>query len=151
MIDINRLKMWQVNIPHTRTPPPPAWMCSWCQILTLQSVCLSRNQDSSDQMFCSFAVCFWWVFDHFHILYIKWFCALIKDVQWLSRWSSTIGCLPHFPLLGSIITKPLYNKLKQIIKAYECKRCNSFKILVGPAGQGQLCCLCVCTRVPYYE
>ncbi len=52
-------KVWQENIPHTITPPAPAWTvetrqdgsmlsCSLRQIMTLSSEC-SRNQDSSDQ------------------------------------------------------------------------------------------------------
>ncbi len=55
-------KMYQENIPHTITPPPPAWtvetrqdgsMLSWSlrQILTLPSEYRSRNRDSSDQAF----------------------------------------------------------------------------------------------------
>ena len=63
----------QINIPHTITPPPPAWtidtrqdgsMLSCClrQILTLPSECHSRNRDSSDQatFFQSSIVQFWW-------------------------------------------------------------------------------------------
>ena len=52
---INQTKVCQENNPYTITPPPPAWtvntsqvesMDSYClcQILTLPSVCLSRNQ-----------------------------------------------------------------------------------------------------------
>ncbi len=63
----------QENIPHTITPPPPAWTvetrqdgsmlsCALCQILTLPSECRSRNQDSSDQatFLQSSFVQFWW-------------------------------------------------------------------------------------------
>ncbi len=66
-------KVCQENIPHTTTPPPPAWTvetrqdgsmlsCSLCQILTLSSECRSRNRDSSDQgtFFQSSIVQFWW-------------------------------------------------------------------------------------------
>ncbi len=66
-------KVCQENIPHTITPPPPAWIvetrqdgsmlsCSLRQILTLPSECRSRNQDSSDQamFFQSSVVLFWW-------------------------------------------------------------------------------------------
>ncbi len=53
-------KGYQENIPHTITPPPPAWTietrqdgsmlsCTLRQILTLPSECRSRNRDSSDQ------------------------------------------------------------------------------------------------------
>ncbi len=65
--------MCQENIPHTITPPPPAWTietrqdgsmlsCSLHQILTLSSECWSRNRDSSDQatFFQSSIVQFWW-------------------------------------------------------------------------------------------
>ncbi len=52
--------MCQENIPHTITPPPPAWTaetrqdgstlsCSLRQIMTLLSECRSRNRDSSEQ------------------------------------------------------------------------------------------------------
>ncbi len=64
-------KLCQKNIPHTITPPPPAWTvetrqdgsmlsCSLRQILTL--TCRSRNRDSSDQatFFQSSIVQFWW-------------------------------------------------------------------------------------------
>ncbi len=65
-------KVCQENIPHTITPPPPAWTvekkqdgsmlsCSIWQILTLPSECHSRNRDSSDQatFFQSSIVQFW--------------------------------------------------------------------------------------------
>ncbi len=53
-------KVCQENIPHTITPPPPAWTiktsqdgsmlsCSLRQTMTLPSECCSRNRDSSDQ------------------------------------------------------------------------------------------------------
>jgi len=55
-------KVCQENIPHPITPPPPACtvvtrhdgsMFSFflCQILTLPSECLNRNQDSSGNIF----------------------------------------------------------------------------------------------------
>ncbi len=66
-------KVCQENIPHTITPPPPAWTvetrqdgsmlsCSLRQILTLPSECRSRNRDSSDQatFFQSSIVQSWW-------------------------------------------------------------------------------------------
>ncbi len=66
-------KGYQENIPHSITPPPPAWTietrqdgsmlsCTLRQILTLPSECHSRNQDSSDQatFFQSSIVQFWW-------------------------------------------------------------------------------------------
>ncbi len=66
-------KVCQENIPHTITPPPPAWTvetrqdgsmlsCSLRQILTLPSESRSRNRDSSDQatFFQSSIVQFWW-------------------------------------------------------------------------------------------
>ncbi len=65
-------KVCQENIPHTITPPPPAWTvetrhdgsmlsCTLRQILTL-SKCRSINWDSSDQatFFQSSLVQFWW-------------------------------------------------------------------------------------------
>ncbi len=59
-IGTKRPKVCQENIPHTITPPPPAWtvetrqdgsMLSYSlrQILTLPSECCSRNRESSDQ------------------------------------------------------------------------------------------------------
>lgn len=40
--------------------------CCWCQILTLPSVCISRNWDSSDQAIFSQSSAdqFWWACDH---------------------------------------------------------------------------------------
>ncbi len=67
-------KVCQENIPHTITPPPPAWTietrqdgsmlsCSLRQILTLTSECCSRNRNSKDQatFFQSSVVQLWWV------------------------------------------------------------------------------------------
>ncbi len=72
-IGTKRPKVCQENIPHTFTPPPPAWTvetrqdgsmlsCSLLQILTLLSECCSRNRDSSDQatFFQSSIVQFYW-------------------------------------------------------------------------------------------
>ncbi len=72
-IGTKRPKVCQENIPHTITPPPPAWTvetrqdgsmlsCSLLQILTLLSECCSRNRDSSDQatFFQSSIVQFYW-------------------------------------------------------------------------------------------
>ncbi len=73
IISIKGPKVCQENIPHTITPPPPAWTvetrqdgsmvsCSLRQILTLPSECRSRNRDSSDQakFFQSSIFQFWW-------------------------------------------------------------------------------------------
>ncbi len=66
-------KVCQENIPHTITPPPPAWTieirqdwsrlsCSLRQIMILPSECRSRNWNSSDQAtFVQFSIVqFWW-------------------------------------------------------------------------------------------
>ncbi len=64
-------KVCQENIPHTITPPPPAWtsetrqdgsMLSFTPNSDPTSECCSRNQDSSDQatFFQSSVVQFWW-------------------------------------------------------------------------------------------
>ncbi len=72
-IGTKRPKVCQENIPHTITPPPPAWTvetrqhgsmlsCSLRQILTLPSECCSRNRDTTDKatFFQSSIVQLWW-------------------------------------------------------------------------------------------
>ena len=74
---INGPKVCQEDIPHTITPPPPAWTVDTrqggsmdsscgCQILTLPSVCFRRNWHSSEHatFFQSSTVKFWWACAH---------------------------------------------------------------------------------------